>query len=207
MTLSSTDATPTEFRPKQKRSIARREAILVAGRKMLEQRGFEQISVAEITSSLGYSTGSFYSAFADKSAFFVALQNSISESLQADIACQFSREQMETLAPTARLDLFIDFVVSFFRCYRGHIKSALRHEPTLPEAWWPHKTAGKKLSDALVIDLDNAQADRLRFAVQMVYGTLVNAVLHNPGPLNLDDDAIACELKRAIHPYVQPLEE
>lgn len=169
---------------------------------MLEQREFEEISIAEITASLGYSTGSFYSAFADKNAFFVALQTKAGNELRQRATAHFHRDKIAPLITTARLERMIDFVVDFFRHHRGHVKSALRLEPSLPAAWVPHKANGRFLTEALVVDLTTMQADRLRFAVQMVFATLVNAVLHDPGPLRLDDDAIADELKKAMFPYL-----
>jgi hypothetical protein len=40
--------------------------------------------------------------------------------------------------------------------------------------------------------------ERVGIALQIVYGTLVNAVLHDPGPVALDDPRMAGELTRVM---------
>ena len=39
---------------------------------------------------------------------------------------------------------------------------------------------------------------RVRIALQLVFGTLVNAVLHNPGPIGLHDKRMETELSRVF---------
>jgi hypothetical protein len=43
---------------------------------------------------------------------------------------------------------------------------------------------------------------RVRFAMQMVFGMLVNAVLNNPGPLPLDDERLPGEMTRMVAAYL-----
>ena len=75
--------------PKQARSRARRQALIEHGATLLETADLDELSVAEITGALGYSTGSFYSYFADKEAFFVAVQRWVNEDLEAAFARVF----------------------------------------------------------------------------------------------------------------------
>lgn len=191
-----------EVLPKQKRSRARRAEMIEVGRRLLMDRDFEEISVAEITGALGYSTGSFYSAFADKAAFFVAIQRSVSEASSASFAKAIAPAALAGKAPADRLALCVDLTLDYFRQRRGVIGSALRHESRLPEAWAPHRASARRVAAALTDGLSPADAKRLRVAIQMVFGTLVNALLHDPGPLRLEDGSIGEELKAALRPYL-----
>ena len=42
----------------------------------------------------------------------------------------------------------------------------------------------------------------MRVAIQMAFGTMVNAVLHDPGPLRLYDPDFGEQLKHALSPYL-----
>ena len=44
---------------------------------------------------------------------------------------------------------------------------------------------------------------RIRFAFQLLFGALNNAVINNPGPLGLEDAAMETELARAVCAYLR----
>ncbi|MNN03418.1 hypothetical protein D3C81_1161060 [compost metagenome] len=43
---------------------------------------------------------------------------------------------------------------------------------------------------------------RVRFAMQVVFGMIVNAVLNDPGPLTLADERLPVELTRMVASYL-----
>lgn len=189
-------------KPKQKRSKARREAMVQAGVALLAEKDIDDISIAEITSSLGFSTGSFYSAFDSKSSFFVAVEERVGEQIGEQIAELLETEAFRQLDVQARFERFVDYVLELFQSYGGALKSGLCHEWQLPQAWLVHRENGQRISDALAHGLAPESQTRVRIAVQLVFGTLVNAVLHDPGPLHLKDEHIGAALKAALHPYL-----
>jgi len=157
-----------ETLPKQKRSRARRAAMIAYGVELLKDRDVEDVAIAEITGALGYSTGSFYSAFTDKSAFFIAVQREVN-----DVVCSWIEDEIETrdlddVSLAHRLAICVDLTLRYFREYRGVMRSALRYEQKTPVA----------------------------------FGTMVNSMLHDPGPLRLHDEAFGREVIGALTPFL-----
>ena len=189
--------------PKQSRSRARRAAMIALGGALLNDRDFESVSVAEITSALGFSTGSFYSAFSDKTAFFVAVQQDVNATLGAAIASELEIPAVRAMTPAERFSLCVDFSLRYLRSFGGVIRSALRYESRIPEAWEPHRRSGQRMTAALVDGLAPHDAERMSIAIQIAFGTMINAMLHDPGPLRLGDQSFADEMKRALTPYLE----
>jgi AcrR family transcriptional regulator len=193
---------PAETLPKQKRSRARRAAMMVRGLELLKERDLEAISIIEITGGLGYSSGSFYSAFTDKEAFFVAVQHAANEQMIAWIEDEIETPELAAKLPAERLSLCINLVLRYFRTYRGVIRSALRYEQKMPAAWAPNRVSAQRIADGLIAGLAEDDAARVRVAIQMAFGAMVNALLHDPGPLRLDDEAFGPSVIAALTPYL-----
>lgn len=189
--------------PKQQRSRARRAAMIDHGVELLKTRDIDDVSVSEITGALGYSTGSFYSGFADKAAFFVAVQREVNERMTKRIEAEIEAPEVARLSLPDRIALCIDFTLRYFREYSGVMRSALRYEAKLPEAWAPNRASAQRIADGLIAQLDESAAQRMRVAIQLAFGTMVNAVLHDPGPLRLNDPGFGDELKQALFPYLR----
>ena len=81
-----------ETQPKQARSIARRQVLLDYGVGLFNERGLDEISIQDITREVGFSTGSFYSYFADKKEYFVAVQTAVAAQQDARAAEVFDGE-------------------------------------------------------------------------------------------------------------------
>ena len=116
--------------PKQHRSRARRDALLAHGADILNRRDLDEVSIAEITGGLGYSTGSFYSYFRDKSAFFVAVQLWVAEEQDRIIAATLAPRDMAALGIADRLSACVDYVIPE-ELSRWHLKTeidTLRHQ-------------------------------------------------------------------------------
>ncbi|MGB0505725.1 MAG: TetR/AcrR family transcriptional regulator [Pikeienuella sp.] len=188
--------------PKQKRSRARRAAMIDHGLNLLRERDLDDVSVAEITSALGYSTGSFYSAFVDKAAFFVAVQLQANEHIVGWIEYEIETPGVMNMSLNDRLAICVDMVLRYFREFRGVLRSALRYEQKLPAAWEPNRVSAQRIADGLIVGLNHADTVRMNIAIQMAFGTMVNALLHDPGPLRLDDSAFGEGVKTALRPYL-----
>ncbi|ETR76562.1 TetR family transcriptional regulator [Afipia sp. P52-10] len=186
---------------KQARSRATRDALVRAGKKLCEIKDFDELSVAEIAAAAGCSVGSFYSRFTDKDGFFRALVGDAAE-----------RDKTATPPPPADPKQPIDDILAevvaatlaSYRKRRGLIRATIRRSMTEPALWEPSRKRGQEIANRLVARLAHtAPGDphlerRVRFAFQMLYGTLNNAVLIAPGPLQLEDEALEGELLRAF---------
>lgn len=195
--------------PRQRRARETEHALLSAGRQLLAERDFAAVSVAQIAAACQVSVGAFYGRFRDKMAFFDALRASVMEESDASVA-RYMAEHRWQEAPTHQIiEKTLRFMVNGCRNNRGVIRASLKHATTHPEQWLPHQKNGQDLIERLVILLvprlsgpaEDAEL-RVRFAMQMVFGTLVNAVLNNPGPLALDDDRLPGEMARLVNSYL-----
>jgi AcrR family transcriptional regulator len=186
---------------KQARSRKTRDALVRAGRNLCEIKDFDELSVAEIAAEAGCSVGSFYSRFSDKDGFFRALVGDADrwEEAHAPIAPHDPKQAIDNLLADV-----IASTLAGYRRRRGLIRAAIRRSMTEPALWEPYRKRGQDHADRLVARLkrafprDRGLERRVRFGCQMLYGTLNNAVLIAPGPLQLDDAALEGELLRAF---------
>ncbi len=181
---------------KQARSRATRDALIEAGLRLVEERDFDALSVAEIAAAAGCSVGAFYFRFADKDAYFRALVAATIE----DGTVLFDRLAQ---CPLDRLVAeLVALTLNSYRRRRGLMRAAIRASMRDATVWEPLKQRGHAIADAVVVRLAGAgvgraqREQRIRFALQALYGTLNNAVLIAPGPLQLDDKQIEPELRR-----------
>ncbi len=69
--------------PQQARSIAKRRALLDAGRSLFAEKGYEATSIEDITSRAGTAAGAFYTYFRSKRQLLIVLMNDLLERLAA----------------------------------------------------------------------------------------------------------------------------
>ena len=198
------------LRAVQPRALATRDALLEAGRRLLNERDFEALSIAELAAANRLSVGSFYGRFRDKAAYYALLQELVIEEWRAIARRRFDAARLRGLGGAEIVARLARHIVSIFRRDRGFIRGALKHASTHPGAWTPLKRAGaafagvaaERLAPRLTRLRRAARAARVRFAMQVLYGTLVNAVLNDPGPLPLDDRRLEAELTRVLQAYL-----
>ncbi len=189
-------------KPKQARSRARRAALIEYGVQILGEKDLDELSIAEITRALGYSTGSFYSYFEDKTAFFIAVQQWVSDEQGAIVHECLEAQEMTEKTLSARLDLCVGVTLAYFRKRTGVIRSALRYERRIPEGWAPNRAMTQRVVAAVTVGLPAQDKQKLEIALQLAFGMLVNALLHDPGPLKLGDADLETKISAALGPYL-----
>lgn len=179
---------------RQARSQATFRALIVAGRKALEQKNFDAVTIEEIAQAAGASVGAFYGRFANKEAFFAAIQ----EITVSDVEAQLRRLLADRKVGAAENAVFMRsitrFWVNIYRKNRGLYLAAFKHSSSLPGAWTPFKRLGwtcaglvcAALLPRLKADGRRISEKDVRAAFQFVNGLLVNAVVNDPGPISLD---------------------
>lgn len=191
---------------KQSRSQLKHQALLEAGRRLLDAHDLGALSVAQLTRAAGMSVGSFYSRFEDKDAWFAELLRVTGEQALVDTQALLLGARFARADDARKVALIVRHIVEIHRRHRGIFRAA-HSDSARSQLYWPQLHGyGQRLADAVY----QALAARLRrvppaqrrlrvgIALQLVFGTLVNAVLHNPGPIGLHDKRMQAELSRVF---------
>lgn len=193
---------------RQQRGLRNALAMLAAGRELLATRTLEDLAVEQVCHLAGTTVGAFYKRFASKHDFFLTMQR-----LQAlrgrAVHDQFAGRHARAMRPLSQLcHEMVEVQVRSFRSNAGVIRAALQH--THEGLWDIYKAAGDHYR-AVLIDslmpylahLPRRQAqERVRFAFQVVAGTLIHALLNKPGPLDIDNDKLTSELALVVESYL-----
>jgi len=176
---------------RQKRSRETTLALLSAGADMLRSRSLAELSIETLCAEVGATVGAFYSRFESKEAYFNALMA---------LAARDGEQRLEGIRrppPETSLDKLCQIIVSgiivWMRNHEGVLRAALQHDDTRPDKWTPFKALAQATTahaTPLLLPVMGkgrkaAKARTIAFGFQVVLGTLVNAILNDPGPLSL----------------------
>jgi len=176
---------------RQKRSHQTTLALLRAGADMLRARNLAELSIEALCTEVGVTVGAFYSRFESKEAYFNALMA---------LAARDGEQRLgEIRRPSADTGLdqlchvIVSGVIAWMRDHEGVLRAALQHDDTRPDKWTPFKALAKAttaratplLLPAMGKGRKAAKTRAIAFGFQVVLGTLVNAILNDPGPLSL----------------------
>jgi AcrR family transcriptional regulator len=191
---------------KQSRSQLKHQALLEAGRRLLDAQDLGTLSVAQLTRDAGMAVGSFYSRFEDKDAWFAELLRVTGDEVLRATQALLAGARWARASDERKALLIVRHIVAIHRTHRGIFRAA-HFDSARSTLYWPQLHAyGRRIGD----EVCGALADRMRgvapaqrrlrvgIALQVVFGTLVNAVLHDPGPILLNDRRIEQELTRVF---------
>jgi len=194
---------------RQPRSEATFRALIQAGRKALDEKFFDEVTIEEIARAAGASVGAFYGRFANKEAFFSAIQEITVADIEAQLNAQLARPEVEAASDAQFLAAVAKFTVGVFRGHRGLYIASFKHSSARPGAWSPIRRLGYKASGLFAAKLaprlrklgKPASEREIRIGLQFMNGLLVNAVLNDPGPLSLDDKNMEAYITRLLCSY------
>ncbi|WP_454629415.1 TetR/AcrR family transcriptional regulator [Bradyrhizobium cenepequi] len=191
---------------RQKRSRETTLALLQAGAEMLRTRSLAELSIEALCAKVGATVGAFYSRFKSKDAYF----NALTELAARD----GERRLLEIGGPrarqAARLEELCGFIVSgivaWMRTHEGVLRAALQHHETRPDKWTTFKALARATTEratplllpAMGKGRKAAKTRTIAFGFQVVLGTLVNAILNDPGPLSLRDKEMEKRLANCL---------
>ncbi|WP_259226159.1 TetR/AcrR family transcriptional regulator [Bradyrhizobium japonicum] len=176
---------------RQKRSRETTLALLRAGADMLRTRSLAELSIEALCTEVGATVGAFYSRFESKEAYFNALMALAARNGEQRLA------DMRRPSPDTDLDKLCHIIVSgiivWMRNHEGVLRAALQHDDTRLDKWTPFKALAKATTEratplllpAMGKGRKAAKTRTIAFGFQVVLGTLVNAILNDPGPLSL----------------------
>jgi AcrR family transcriptional regulator len=196
-----TEPTSSGRKIRQKRSQKTYDALIATAFKLLEQREFDEISIAELAQKAGYSVGAFYARFHSKDELFTAMVARHIEDRAKARAKAFDSLPDETLIG----DLIGELVHSYWS-RRRFWRAALIRSVRDPDFWEPIRKHGHGFAASLIERiaahagraLTKVEEMNVRFAVQLALGTINNAIINRPGPIFLDQTLFVENLARAF---------
>ena len=196
---------PPRYRAAQRSS----DALLDAGRELLRTRTIDAISVQELCAQAQLTTGAFYGRFSGKDAYVQALLTLAAHDIGLRMQATVARLKRGTPDLRGAAAAMLGTMRQALRRHEGVLRASLQ-DPRHRETWAPFKHGGQQLVEqvsplmlaAAGLPDTPAMRARLRFAFQMAMGTLVNALLNDPGPLRLSSPALDAELAVAVSAYL-----
>lgn len=191
---------------RQKRSRETSAALLRAGAEMLRTHRLEELSIEGLCAKVDATVGAFYSRFDSKDAFFNALLGLAARDGHAMVAGLVQEKRFAELKLDALCDVLVESVIVWMRTHEGAVRAALHRGDAGPAHWSGFKQLGQTMvslaTPLLLRAMGNtrraSKARTIGFGFQIVFGTLVNAVLNDPGPLSLHDRNMAMKLSRCL---------
>ncbi len=193
---------------KQQRSLQTQQALLAAGRALLKTHDLPALTVAQVATAAGVAVGSFYSRFDDKNAWFAELARQAALAAVDDLQHLLASNAMGRAAPARKVALLMQWLVQVHRDHQGIFRASVS-DPARTHLYWVPLTRLCAQVDNLVYTLlapdlqaapgsarPSTRRKTMAFALQMVFGTLVHAVLHDGGPVRLQDPMLAAALAR-----------
>ena len=167
---------------------------------MLEKQSLTTITVADITQEAGFSIGAFYRRFENRDVFFDALLQAALEEAAATMQDLF--EGKKDYASFA--DRFARTIIQRHVKYRAVYRAAALRGYNNPEERTPTKeyarTVLSRLREWSEIylgrSLSRAETVQMSMSFQVLNGTILNALVGNPGPMRLEDPEFENELAR-----------
>ena len=191
---------------RQKRSREMTAALLAAGADMLRTRSLAELSIEALCTKVDATVGAFYSRFESKEAYF----NTLIELAARDGARRLSGTADKTTLADSRLSgrcrFLVGGIIDWIRSHEGVLRAALQHDDTRPDRWNTFKglarAAAERATPALLDGMGKggkaAKTRAIAFGIQVVLGTLVNAILNNPGPLSIHDREMETRLSGCL---------
>lgn len=179
------------------------------GLALLNEVDFDGLSIEALCARADATVGAFYSRFDNKEAFVEALQRLVVARTRTRVIADFEGQA----APRENLARLVAWIakgsLAWYGRYEGLVRAALRRANGEREMWTPMRELGElQISLALPLILalvpPTAGAEqRARFAFQIMFGTLNNMALIDPGPLTLHDPATARLLAAAMTQFIE----
>ena len=191
---------------RQKRSREMTAALLQAGADMLRTRSLAELSIGALCTNVGATVGAFYSRFESKEAYFNALIELAARDGERRLSGMTGSAQLRDTDLAERCRLLVHGIIGWIRNHEGVLRAALQHDDTRPDRWTIFKglarAATARATPSLLHVMGRGRAAAktrgIAFSFQVVLGTLVNAVLNDPGPLSIHDDEMEVRLSGCL---------
>jgi AcrR family transcriptional regulator len=191
---------------RQKRSREMTAALFAAGAEMLRSRSLAELSIEALCAEVGATVGAFYSRFESKEAYFNALIELAARDGEQGLSRIASSDRLANADLAELCRLLVGGVIGWARKHEGVLRAALQHDDTRPDRWTTFKRLARATTLAATEPLlrvmgkerKTAKTRAIAFGYQVVLGTLVNAILNDPGPLSLHNGEMEIRLSGCL---------
>lgn len=191
---------------RQKRSRETTAALLEAGAEMLRARSLAELSIEALCTKVGATVGAFYSRFESKEAYFNALIELAARDGESRLSRMMQNERSAGGSLAGLCRLLVHGIIVWIRSHEGVLRAALQHDDTRPSRWTTFKGLARATTAHATPPLlrtmgrgrEAAKTRAIAFGFQVVLGTLVNAILNDPGPLSVHDDEMEARLSGCL---------
>jgi AcrR family transcriptional regulator len=191
---------------RQKRSREMTLALLQAGAEMLRTRSLSELSIEALSNKVGATVGAFYSRFDSKEAYFNALIELAARDGDRELLLMAETELFKGVDLAGLCGILVSGITAWIRNHEGVLRAALQHGGTRPDRWTPFKRRARAMTEratplllaAMGKGREAAKKRSIAFGFQVVFGTLVNAILNDPGPVSLRDGEMEARLGRCL---------
>jgi AcrR family transcriptional regulator len=199
--MPSVNVLAADQRIRQKRGQITYDALIETCLDLLQEKDFDEISIAELAQKAGYSVGAFYARFHSKDELFDAMVMRHSEGRR-----KVRNEQFAAGAASTLVHDVLEETVNYYWGRRRFWRAALIRSMREPEFWAPMRKLSHEFADSLIAhmaaragrSLKSQEDANVRFAVQVTFGTINNTILNRPGPFFMDQALFVQNLVRAF---------
>lgn len=190
---SASRARPQVLPLKQARAQRTRHNLLQAGRALLQDGGFDQVSIAQIAKRAGCSVGAFYFGFRDKEAFFRFLLSDLAAEVQHDCEQAMAPPRLQGLGRERLVHRCVEHFVQTMRHHEGLLRTVMQHTVRDEAEWrsmhglglWMAERYAERLLPLYPEGEQQRVHDNALTGFMIVMGFVANAVLRRPSPLHL----------------------
>jgi AcrR family transcriptional regulator len=214
--MTTSDMTPAALRPpRQDRSRASLERILIATETLIETKRFEDVTIGEIVRLSGSSVGAFYSRFEGKTGLLPCLYERYDAWIGRVSERLFAPKRWERLGLDARVRRIAALAVRAYRRRRGILRSIVLHARAHPEdITMPQREHRqeqyRRLSELLLerrSEISHPQPEEaVRFALLMLGAVARERILFgdapHPSSVPISDRRLAIEIAGAMLAYL-----
>lgn len=207
MGISDPDSSDARVMPvRQQRSMARQQAILRAGRDLLLKVPFDTLRMEQIATEANCSVGTLYQRFKDKDALLDVILEEVVAELDDLVTEELSPSRFKGLSAQVGIWHVVSVAHGFLLANQGLLRAIVARQLRQPDAISPLQRAGARFVGISFESLSECSDEFRRtvakrnyqFALQMVIGTLNNAIINQPGPYQIGDSAIVDQLTLAV---------
>lgn len=200
------------MRPAQQ---ARSRALVIRlfneGLTLLREVDFDGLSIDALCARADSTIGAFYSRFESKEAFINALQRLVVAATRRNVVAGYESQVAPDDSVAHLLGWIVSGAIVWYRRYDGLVRASLRRAHSESDAWTPIRELGElqvtyavpRILALLPRPEDDNAEERIRFAFQMLFGTLNNIVLINPGPFTIHHPETATMLAKAMTGFIE----
>jgi AcrR family transcriptional regulator len=191
----------------QERSRGTRDRLLASAEEAFATRGYEGARIADIAKAAGCSTGAVYFRFKDKEALFAGIVERFAEDARgraAQILAGAAPDDWKTI-----VRLLVRGTWDLFSAHRGMFRAVMERGSISPQVFMPVVAVRLQL-DAVLAEavkrsrLGGTKRDlRVRVAMQMITGFVMNALSSPVAPTRADGMAAIDELANAVVVYLE----